>query len=191
MIDILFDKLVYLFGDTTIFTFSAYVGSGILLIQFIFNLFGWADTEDFNEGDGVGEEKKFKYLSIQTIGGFLMMFGWTAITCQKEFNFPIPSSLFLSLLVGLCSVFIINLIFKIAKKFHSSGNTCRLDDVIGKEALVYQRIPKNGVGKISISFQHLTCEIDAISHTREELPSFTRVQILKKKDDVTVVVMPI
>jgi hypothetical protein len=189
MINILFDKLVCLFSDTTIFTFSAYLGSGILLIQFIFSLFG-ADSEDFNEGD-VGEAKKFKYLSLQTIGGFLMMFGWSAITCQKEFNLQIPFSIFLSLLVGLCSVFIINLIFKIAKKFHSPGNTCRLDDVIGKEALVYQRIPKDGVGKISISFQHLSCEIDAISHTREELPSFTRVQILKKKDDVTVVVMPV
>lgn len=190
MIDIFFDKLIYLFDDAAIFTFLAYIGSGILVIQFIFNLFGWTDSEDFNDGD-VGEEKKFNYLSLQTIGGFLMMFGWTAITCQKEFNLPIPFSIFLSLLVGLCSVFIINLIFKIAKKFHSPGNTCRLDDVIGKEALVYQRIPKDGVGKISVSFQHLTCEINAISHTREELSSFTRVQILKKKDDVTVVVMPI
>lgn len=191
MINAFLDKLVSLFSDTTIFTFSAYAGSGILIIQFILNLFAWADTADLNEGDGVGDEKKFKYLSLQTIGGFLMMFGWTGITCQKEFNLSIPSSIFSSLLIGLCSVFIINLIFRIAKKFHSPGNTCRLDDVIGKEAFVYQRIPKNGVGKISISFQHLTCEIDAVSHMQEELPSFTRVQILKKKDDVTVVVVPI
>jgi hypothetical protein len=191
MIDVFLDKLIFLFIDNTIFTFSAYAGSGILLIQFLLNLFGSANTLDLNEGDSVGDEKKFKYLSLQTVGGFLMMFGWSAITCQKEFSLSIPSTIFASLFIGLCSVFIINLIFKIAKKFHSPGNTCTLDDVIGKEAFVYQRIAKNGVGKISISFQHLTCEIDAVSHRQEDIASFTRVQILKKKDDTTVVVIPI
>lgn len=184
-----FEKLIHLFEDTTIFTFCAYIGSGILVIQLILNMFGLAESD--NDYDDVGEERKFKILSLQTIGGFLMMFGWSAITCLKEFDFGISFSIFLSFLVGLCSVFIINLIFKIAKNFHSPGNICRLEDVIGKEAVVYQRIPKDGVGKVSISFQHLTCEIDAISHTREELPSFTRVQILKKRDDVSVVVIPI
>ncbi len=185
-----FDKLIYLFDDTTIFTFCAYSGSGLLFIQLILNFFGLADSEDVSDSE-IGEKKIFKVLSLQTIGGFLMLFGWTALACQIEFNLQTSITVFLSFLAGLGSVFLINLIFKIAKKFNSPGSTCNLDDVIGKEAFVYQRIPKDGVGKVSISFQHLTCEINAASCTREEIPSFTRVQILKKRDDVTLVVMPI
>lgn len=185
-----FEKLIYLLEDTTIFTFCASIGSGILVIQLLLYFFGFAESDNDYDSDA-GEEKRFKILSLQTIGGFLMMFGWCAITCYKEFDFGISFSILLSLILGCCSVFVMNLIFKMAKKFQSSGSVCSLDDVIGKEALVYQRIPKGGVGKVSISFQHLTCEVDAISHGQEELPSFTWVQILKKKDDVTVVVIPI
>ena len=63
--------------------------------------------------------------------------------------------------------------------------------MIGKEAMVYQRIPKGGVGKITLSLNDLTYEIDAISHQNEELSSFIQVQVLKKSDEKTVVVVPI
>ncbi len=86
---------------------------------------------------------------------------------------------------------IIRSIFKLAKKLQSSGSVYRIEDAIGKEAYVYQRIPKGGIGKISISLQHLTHEIDAISHIHEDLPSFMRVKIIEKKDDNTVVVTPL
>lgn len=185
-----FKSFIYLFNDNTIFFFCAFLGSGLLFIQFILNLIDLTDHEDFEDSE-VGHERKFKWLSIQAISGFLMMFGWTAITCQKEFNFQTEVTIVLSVIAGLFTVFITHLIFKIAKKLQSTGSIYRIEDAIGKEAYVYQRIPKDGVGKISISFQHFTHEIDAISNTQEELSSFTRVQIIKKKDDNTVVVIAI
>lgn len=51
-----------------------------------------------------------------------------------------------------------------------------------------QRIPKGGVGKISVSLYNFTHEIDAIAHNSGELSSFTRVKIIEKKDNNTVVV---
>ena len=78
-----------------------------------------------------------------------------------------------------------------AKHLQSTGSVYKIDAVIGKEAYVYQHIPIDGTGKISISFQDLTYEIDAVSHTQNEIPSFTRVQIIKKRDDSTVVVIPV
>lgn len=173
--------------DNSIFMFCALAGSGLLLIQFILKLFGI--TDDI-EGDGDGNQS-FKYLSIQTIGGFFMMFGWTALAFKMEFNFQTTTSILVSLMAGLCGVFLLNLIYKTAKKLHSPGNICNLDEVIGKEALVYQQIVKDGVGKVSITFQHITCEVNAISGSEEDLPSFTRVQIIKKQNDNTVVVIPI
>lgn len=183
-----FDKFFHLFADCTIFLFCALAGSLLLAIQVLLNFFGVADLDDASNDSEVNDEMKFKLLSIQTIAGFLMMFGWTALACQKELNLSIMTSVFLSIITGTIAVIVLNVIFKIAKKLQSSGNTCKLDEIVGKEAYVYQRIPKNGVGKISISFQHLTCEIDAISLSENEIPSFARVQIITKKDDSTVIV---
>ena len=67
----------------------------------------------------------------------------------------------------------------------------RIEDAIGKQATVYQRIPKGGAGKISLSLNNLTYELDAISDHSEELSSFTQVHVLKKADEKTVVVVPI
>jgi hypothetical protein len=179
-----------LIPSETFFWFCALAGSGMFAIQFLLNLFGVADHDDLDAGD-VGDEGKFKRLSMQAISGFLMMFGWTALTCQKEFGFQGLSTISISFAIGLLTIFITSSIFKIAKKLQSSGNVYNLDEAIGKEAFVYHRIPKGGVGKISISLQHLTYEIDAIANNQEELPSFTRVQVIKTKDGNTVVVKAI
>lgn len=175
----------------SIFWFCALAGTGMFFIQFIMNIFGVVDQgdADFPEaGQDSSDTRNFRWFSMQAITGFLMMFGWTAITCQNEFglqNFP---TIGISFSVGMLAALIIRSIFKLAKMLHSSGSTYRIEDAIGKEAYVYQAIPKDGIGKISVSLQHLTHEIDAISHDSEELSSFTRVKIIEKKDDNTVVV---
>ncbi|MFI5342705.1 MAG: hypothetical protein ACHQUC_00620 [Chlamydiales bacterium] len=178
------------------FWFCALVGSGICLIQIIVNIFGVSDIDHFDAADGVASDvasnssdiRKFKWFSMQTITGFLMMFGWTAITCQNEFGLQNSATIGISIAVGLFSAYTICLIFRMAKKLHSAGNTYRIEEAIGKEAYVYQVIPQDGIGKISISLQGITHEIDAISHNSEELISFTRVKIIEKKDSSTLVV---
>ena len=66
----------------SIYWFCALAGSGLFAIQFLLSLFGVIadDMDDAGEMDG-----KFKFLSKQAITGFLMMFGWVGLTCQKEF----------------------------------------------------------------------------------------------------------
>lgn len=178
----------------SVFWFSALAGTGIFIIQFIINIFGGADQDNFDSGDSTdansdfADARKFKWLSMQAITGFFMMFGWTAITCQSEFGLQNTPTIAISLASGFLTAFIIRSIFKFAKKLQSSGTSYRIEDAVGKEAYVYQSIPKDGVGKITISLQHFTHEIDAISHDSEEVSSFTRVKIIKKKDDNTVVV---
>lgn len=165
--------------------FCALVGSGMMLIQFLLNLFGLG--EDHVDEIAI-DALKFKWLSRQAISGFVMMFGWTGLACQHEFGLSMMPSILISFAVGVLTIFITTSIFKAAKKLHSSGNVFNIEEAIGKEAFVYQRIPKEGVGKVTISLQNFTHEIDAISLNQEELPSFTRVQIIKKLDNHTVVV---
>ena len=105
-----------LIPSETFFWFCALAGSGMFAIQFLLNLFGVADHEDLDAGD-VGDEGKFKWFSIQAITGFLMMFGWTAITCQKEFGFQDLSTISISITVGFLTIFITIRFLNLQKSF--------------------------------------------------------------------------
>lgn len=183
-----------LIRSDSLFWFCALAGSGMFLIQFIVNMFGMSDHDSFDTGDTEqtsADVRKFKWFSLQTIAGFLMMFGWTAITCQDEFGLGASLTIVISLASGLLTAFIVHSIFKIANKLRSPGSLFRIEELIGKEGYVYQCIPKGGKGKVSVSLHNFTYEIDAISCHDENLPSFMGVKIIEKKDDYTVVVAPL
>ncbi|MES2199584.1 MAG: hypothetical protein V4489_05415 [Chlamydiota bacterium] len=181
----LLEKL-QLLNENSFFWFFALLGSGLFIIQFAITLICHGiDATDDSEGGN------FKWLSKQAVIGFFMMFGWIGLTCQKEFTLAKSSSIIISLVGGVITIFLTGLIFKGARKLHSPGTVFNLDDAIGKQATIYQRIPKTGTGKISLSLNNFTHEIDAISLHPEDLDSFTSVQIIKKTDENTVLVAPI
>lgn len=175
-----------MFEKDHLFWFCALAGSGMFLIQSVLFFVG-ADADDVDDGSS----QNFKWLSKQAVTGFLMMFGWAGLTCKKELGYSAVSSTLIAAAAGALAMFITGSIFKLARKLRSSGTVFRIEEAIGKEAAVYQRIPKGGVGKISISLQDLTHEIDAISLNGEEVDSFAQVQVVKKADDRTVIVVPI
>ena len=172
-------------GKEIIFWFCALSGSGLFLIQFFLNLIGSDSESDDNSADG------FQWLSKQTITSFLMMFGWVGLAGLKEFGFSVPISVLMAVAAGMSAMLVTGMVFHFARKLRSTGTVFKLEEAIGKEASVYQRIPKDGVGKVSLALQEMTHEIDAISLSGEEIDSFSQVQIVRKKDDATVVVVPI
>jgi len=181
------DLLSY-FNSDAFFWFCALSGTVLFIIQFALTLLGAADHNELVDDTSGADAGNFKWMSKQAITGFLMMFGWVALTCQKQFGLQGASTIAIAFAGGLVTVLITGWIFKTAKKFHSPGNVFKIEDTLGKEATVYQRIPAGGAGKISVTLNDLTHEIDAITHEPLDLPSFTRVQIIKKADDKTVVV---
>jgi hypothetical protein len=176
----------------TFYWFCALAGSGMFIIQFFLTCFGIGHDHDMvDDSHGHFDAQNFKWLTKQTFTGFLMFFGWVGLTCKREFAMSGGATAVWAAVGGLVAVFVTAFIFKMAKKLRSPGAVFRIEDAIGKEAFVYQRIPKNGIGKISISLHHHTHEIDAISMTHEEISSFTQVQIIKNMDDKIVIVIPI
>lgn len=168
-------------GSDLVFWCSALLGTSLFAIQLILN-FLIGDVE----GDGV---LQFKWLSKQALTGFLMMFGWVGLTCKKEFQCSLQATVFLAILAGVLAIVLIGYLFASAKKLKSEGSVFRLEEAIGKEATVYQRIPRGGSGKVTLSLHDLSYEIDAISQLAEEIPSFAQVQIINKVDDKTVLVI--
>lgn len=167
------------------FWFCALAGTGMLVLQIVMSLIG---TDHDSQENSTIEDGKFKWMTKQASTGFLMMFGWIGLACSEQLSFSLFLSFLLALGAGLIASFLASFIFHLAKKAHSTGTVFNLDDAIGKEAVVYHRIPKYGIGKITVSLQNFTHEIDAYSE--EEIPSFTTIQITKKMDDRTVVVTP-
>jgi len=171
----------------SIFWFCALAGSGMFLIQFLLTALGANHDADMAE-ESMLDAGNFKWLTRQGITGFIMMFGLSGLTCLKEFGFPIPLTLVISSVFGLFTLFTVGFIFKMAKKLTSTGTVFSVDDAIGKEATVYQRISHAKPGKVSISLHGFIHEIDAITLETEEIPSFSLVLIIKKLDSRTVVV---
>jgi len=178
--------LYEILAKDTIYRFAAYIGSGLFVIQFLSSILGGMteDYDNINEVDG-----QFKLLSKQAITGFMMLFGWTGLTCLLEFNLSGFHTVLIASLSGLLTMLLTAIVFRSARKLHSSGTVFRIEDTIGLEAVVYQRILKEQAGKVTVSVKQFTHEIDAISD--EDLPSFTNVRILKKMNESTVFVVSV
>lgn len=142
--------MIYYFNELvqsgSIFWFCALAGTGMFLLQFIVNFFGMGDLDNFDGGDlpsdtihHGGQEsvdiRKFKWLSIQAMTGFLMMFGWTAITCKNEFELQDSTTIGISFVLGLFAAQSIRTIYKLAKKLISPGSVYRIEDAVGKEGM--------------------------------------------------------
>lgn len=181
MLDIIY-KFNNFISNDYLFWSCALLGSGLFIIQFLLNFLGSDGQDEFGL-------VQFKWLSKQALTGFLVMFGWIGLTCRKEFDLSGLSSIAIALLGGIVAFLMIGLIFKGALKLRSSGTVFRIEDIIGKEATIYQRIPKNGIGKISVMHDNFTYEVDAKAN--EDLASFTLVHIIKKENANTVLVVPI
>lgn len=188
MVEIL-TKFKGLIDQDSLFWFCALSGSGMFVIQFLLSLFGVADHEVLDSPEV--DTANIKWLSKQAVTGFLMMFGWTALTCQNQFSLPRSATLAIALAAGIVTILVSGLLFRMTGKLHSPGTIFTLEDAIGKEAVVYQHIPRGGIGKISISLHHMTHEIEAMSLHDEDIPSFSSVRVIKKSGDNTLIVTPI
>ncbi len=165
----------------TFFWFCALAGTGLFIVQSILLFMGLGEDEHCEE---------FKWFSKQAVIGFLMMFGWVALTCRLQFEMGRWPAAAWGCGGGVLAMLCTGLLFKWTKQLRSPGQVFKIEETIGKQATVYQRIPKEGKGKISIALNHLTHELDAIS-LEGELPSFTQVKVINKVDETTVVVAPI
>ena len=173
-----------IFTTNSFFWFCALIGSFLFAIQFLSHILGVdAEIEETDAGN-------FHWLSKQTLTSFFMMFGWIGLTCKNQYEASELVTICIAFFGGCASFFLTAFLFKAAKKLQSPGNVFCIDDALGKEAIVYQKISKESPGKISLILNNFTYELDAVSLS-EELPSFSRVQILKKLNEKTVIVIPI
>ena len=174
----------------------AAVASVIFIIQAIMTFAGFGADGDVDvpdapdsipEGGGADfDADGFHLVSVKSIICFLLGFGWTGVTCWNL----IPNRLLLALvafLVGLVFMALIAfLLFQVMKL--NRDNTFHPEQVVGKVAEVYLRIPadRSETGKITISHNGSVHELEALCDT--ELPTGAKARILEVIKGDTVLV---
>ena len=184
-----------------VFWFCALVGTLFFVLRVIMMFMG-ADGGDggsdfHGHGGDVGgdlgdmghmshSDVVFETISINSITAFIMMFGWTGLTCHKQFGMGTTISLVISLLIGILCMLITAYIFKLAKKLTSPGAEFDIKNTVGMNASVYQQIPAEGRGRININMPAMTRELDAVSEEKQEIASFNTVEVVRVVDNNTV-----
>lgn len=151
----------------------ALLGSSVFLLNLIVSLFKSTDLLESIEA-----ETSFKFLSIQGLSSFAMIFGWTAVALNLEFGVNPFLSVLIASIAGSATVLLLRKIYKFIKSLHRSG-TLDLANALLEEGIVYMRIAPGGVGKIQIPVQNRLCTLEAQSQEDTTIETGERVKVVE------------
>lgn len=137
-----------------------------------------------------GVETSFKLVTLNTLTGFFMMFGWGALAAYRQFHFTATSSFVIGIAVGVAAMFATAYLFRAMLKLHDPGQSLRLEQLVGLSAQTYARIPAGGRGQVQVVVNQARHMLDAVADPGVEIDSFKDVRITAVRDDRTVVVRP-
>ncbi|NBQ17347.1 hypothetical protein EBU24_03455 [bacterium] len=175
-------------SSDTIYWISATAGTTFLLLRIAMSFIGggfFEDDMDVDHGQDTGDHHDnalFKFFTLHSLSGFLMMFGWSGLACIYQFDLSAGYSCLIALACGFAMLLIVGLIMRATKFFESSGAVFSSEKTIGLVGTVYQRIPSDGQGKIQIVVNGSTRELLAQSFNKKDIESFTLIKVVKAVD---------
>ncbi len=129
----------------------------------------------------------FHWISIQGITAFFMMFGLVGLMLNKGHGMSAASSIGIGVGAGLVTNFIVARVFQAFRNLQSSG-TMNLKNAIGQEGNVYLTIRKDQPGKVQVAVQEHLKVFDAVSVDGNDIPTDTRVVVMRVVKGNTMVV---
>ena len=133
-----------------------------------------------------GTDAAFKLISLQSLTGFFMTFGWAGLAGHKQFGLPTTISFLLALIAGGVAMFLTAYLFKLMGRLNSSGDVFSMEKTLNLTGSVYLRIPADGRGQVRLSVNNATRFVDAISEDHVDLDSFSDVSVVRVVDGTTV-----
>jgi len=128
----------------------------------------------------------FKFISLQGLTAFFMMFGLAGLALSKSAQ-PDLVSLGGGIVAGSFTVWVISRIFIGAQKLQSEG-TINMKNAIGLEGTVYLSIPADDIGKVNLVLQGALKEYNAVAEDKQSIKTGERVQVLGLTAGETLVV---
>lgn len=145
---------------------------------------GDIDT-DFDGDVHPDTDISFKFLSLQGITAFFMMFGLVGLTL---YNIPVHPLLSVlgATMAGVFTTWVIGILFVAMGKLQSDG-TIKIADAVGQTGEVYLTIPKNGSGQVRVIVQETLKIYDAVSEVNKKISTGTSVEVIRIKGNTLVV----
>ena len=141
------------------------------------------DIGDLGDVDVAGMDEaytntdvSFKFISLQGLTAFFMMFGLAGLALSKSAQ-PDLVSLGGGIIAGAFTVWVLSRIFIGAQKLQSEG-TLNMQNAIGLEGTVYLRIPAGDVGKVNLVLQGALKEFNAVADDKQLIKTGERVRVV-------------
>jgi membrane protein implicated in regulation of membrane protease activity len=192
--------------DQVLFAF-AIVGSLLFVFQLLMMLIGGGegdadavdggDVADVSHPDAVDSgashadsDVAFKVFTVQGTVAFFMMLGWVGLAAGRTFGLGPALSVGLGLVAGVAANLLMAKIFQWFKNMQSSG-TMDLRTAVGQEGEVYLTIKGDQPGKVQVTVQQHLKIFDALGEGGAELPTGTRVRVVRVVGGSTMVVQKV
>jgi membrane protein implicated in regulation of membrane protease activity len=168
----------------------AILGGSFFAIRLLLQLFGFVSSSDIDistDHDALHTDHtmsdsydSFKFLTLQNITAFFMMFGLVGLGMVKA-HVHFLLAIICASFSGIFTVYLMIKILSSMIHLESSG-TLDMNNAIGQEGSVYLTIPKNGTGQVQISIQNRTQIFDAICEHGEPIETGERVIVVRVLD---------
>lgn len=170
-----FAQVFWIIGIASSFLFLIQLGSA-LLVGDTDSAFG--DSDEFVDTDsGIG----YQFFTFRNAVSFFMMLAWIGLGFYVE-GYSKPLSILFGVLAGLAMVFIMAWLMKKMSELKQDG-TMKIENAVGKVGTVYLPIKGKsaGMGRVQISIQGSTHELEALTLEDEDLPTGTTVEVTSIK----------
>lgn len=178
-------------SGVTIFWVSATLGTTLFLLRLSVSVFSGALFENDAHLDHQSQNYEyavFKFLTVHSLSGFLMIFGWAGLACVVQFRMDAGYAFLMALLLGTIMFLVTALIMRSTSLLESHGDVFSTKKTVGLVGTVYQHIPANGFGKIHVVVNNVTREL--VAHSQYvAIESFKLIKIIKAIDYETVEVI--
>ena len=170
------------------FWYIALATSLVFVVQTVLTFVG-GDSDGINS-DFDGEfhtDTPFELFSLRNLINFLLGFGWSGVAFYKTIGSQ-ALLVIISVVIGLG--FVVLFFFLIAQIMKlTEDNTFKVYDLIGHTGEVYLTIPEKmqGKGKIQISLNGTSHELQAMTESDEKLSSGTAVRVIYISDKTLIV----
>ena len=146
--------------------------------------------EEFIDLEEIGLEDtdfSFRFLSVQGVSSFIMMFGIVGLAIARQSPYAILS-LSGATGAGVFTVWVVSLIFKWMGKLQSDG-TMHVENAVEEVGTVYLTIKagEDQTGKVSVIVQGALRTLDAVSADEIEIKTGTKVKVVSTRGTLLVV----
>ena len=152
-----------------------------------------SDRNDVNavRHQGAHQSSGLRLFTVRGIVAFLAIGGWLGVSMIDLKLSPAPAVV-IAVVGGFAAMLLCALVIRWSVRLQENG-TMSLKNAVAHTATVYIPIPpeRNGYGKVTMTLQESYVELEAITDSKEKIPTGAEVLVVGIADKNTLIVRPL